>query len=328
MPKPLFIVGTGRCGTTLLSAILNAHPDLHLSQESSFMMVTKRKRYAKSPKAELEWYFQSVPFGWLQLDKEDVLSKIRQGDSYSNCFRAILQVDAIERGKTAWGDKTPGHWMYVQAIRKDFPDAVIVHLVRDPREVVASMLKVPLGSPSFLVNSIYIRWALGCLRKEGGVHHLRLEDLLEQPEQVLRFILDQIELPWDDRLLHHGRYAVNHVRDIPWLVKARRPLEPYVAKRSLPPHQEAWVEWICRSSLMHFGYERYKAPLSLKALIGDVPLAFKSLFHLLRIICFPKACREKELKRWLSHNPKAFDRYPEWNADKVIQASFEMNDDS
>ena len=328
MPKPLFIVGTGRCGTTLLSAILNAHPDLHLSQESSFLMVTKRKRYRKSPTAELERYFQSVPFGWLQLDKEDVLSKIQQNALYSDCFRAVLQADANGRGKTVWGDKTPGHWMYVQAIQKDFPDAVIVHLVRDPREVVASMLKVPFGSPSFLLNSIYTRWTLGCLRKQDGVHHLRLEDLLEQPERVLRFILDQIELPWDDRLLDHDRYAVNHVRDIPWLVKARRPLKPYVAKRSLPPHQEAWVEWICHSQLMHFGYQRHKAPLSFKAWIGDVPLALKSMFHLLRIIGFPKACREKELRRWLAHNPKAFDQYPEWNPDKVIQASFGTTDDS
>ena len=287
------------------------------------MVVAKYKKYTKSPKAELEHYFQSIPFGWLQLDKNDVISRIPKNASYLDSFRAVLETDATRHGKTAWGDKTPAHWIAVKNIRKHFPDAVIINLVRDPRDVVASLLRVPWGSPSFVMNSIYTEWTLRHLRKQVDVHHLRLEDLLGNPEKVLRFILKQIDLPWDDRLLQHDRYSVNDVGGIPWLAQAYKPLKPYAPKRSLPPHQEAWVEWLCRSAFVHFGYKKYATQLSFKALVFDLPLFFKSLIHMMKIFFFPDPVREKELKRWLSHNPKAFNHYPECDSEKATKASFE-----
>ncbi|MDB2685813.1 sulfotransferase [Mariniblastus sp.] len=323
MPKPIFIVGTGRSGTTLLRAILNAHPDLHLSKESSFLVVAKEKKYNRSSKAALERYFQSIPFGWLRLDRNDVLSRIPENASYVDSFRALLETDAARYGKTAWGDKTPTHWMKINSIREKFPDAVIINLVRDPRDVVASLLKVPFGSPSFVMNSIYTELALRHLRKQVDVHHLRLEDLLENPEQILRFILKQIDLPWDDHLLQHDRYSVNDVGGIPWLAKAYKPLQRKVSKRSLPQRQEAWVEWICRSAFVHFGYQKNKTRLSFKALISDLPPFFKSLIHVLKIYFFPCSDRDKEFERWHLHNLKAFDLYPEWDIGRIIEATFE-----
>jgi hypothetical protein len=286
------------------------------------MVVAKYKKYKKSPKAELERYFQSIPFGWLQLDKDEVISRIPENASYSDSFRAVLESDAARHGKTAFGDKTPAHWIAVKNIRKHFPDAVIINLVRDPRDVVASLLRVPWGSPSFVMNSIYTEWTLRHLYKQADVHHLRLEDLLGNPEKVLRFILKQIDLPWDDRLLQHDRYSVSDVGGIPWLAQAYKPLKPYIPKRSLPPDKEAWVELLCRSAFVYFGYKKYATQLSFKTLVFDLPLFFKSFIHMMKIFFFQDPDREKELERWLSHNPKAFNHYPECDSDKAIKASF------
>ena len=147
MTRPLFVVGTGRSGTTLLRALLNAHPDLHLSKESSFMLMTNKKRFKRNFHRELDQYFRTAPFGWLQLPAETVRDRLPPSPSRADAFRAVLQADAARFGKTAWGDKTPAHGLVVGDIFDAFPNAVVVHLVRDPRKVVASLLRMPWGSP-------------------------------------------------------------------------------------------------------------------------------------------------------------------------------------
>ena len=99
MPKPLFIVGSGRSGTTLVRAMLNAHPQLHLSKESSFWAIVRPKKYARNPAKELQRYFRSVPFGWLQMDRDALLQQIPQGASVGDVFRLLLEADSQRYGK-------------------------------------------------------------------------------------------------------------------------------------------------------------------------------------------------------------------------------------
>ena len=53
---------------------------------------------------------------------------------------------AADRGKARWGDKRPGHVRHVDVLRALFPDAQVVHIVRDPRDCVGSLARMPWWS--------------------------------------------------------------------------------------------------------------------------------------------------------------------------------------
>ncbi len=70
----------------------------------------------------------------------------RVGDAaYRAALEAAFQAYAGERGKPRWGDKTPYYINCVDELKRVFPEARIVNLVRDGRDVCLSLLRVPFG---------------------------------------------------------------------------------------------------------------------------------------------------------------------------------------
>ncbi len=70
---PIFIVGTGRSGTTLLRLMRNAHPRIHLTHEASFYPGTRRPlRRAAGGQEWLDVYLRSFAFRWLGIHAADV----------------------------------------------------------------------------------------------------------------------------------------------------------------------------------------------------------------------------------------------------------------
>ena len=59
--SPIFVVGTGRSGTTLLRTMLNAHPRIYLTHEASFYVAEVAARRLDG-RAWLERYFESPSF--------------------------------------------------------------------------------------------------------------------------------------------------------------------------------------------------------------------------------------------------------------------------
>ncbi|MEM7477323.1 MAG: sulfotransferase [Planctomycetota bacterium] len=163
--RPIFIVGTGRSGTTLLRALLNAHPDLHISKESTVYLKVSERKLRRSPREELDRFFTSAPFRWLDLDPADVRKRLAAEYDRKDIFESVLRADAEKNGKVHWGDKTPGHWMCLEDLKMDFPDALIIHIMRDPRQVVPSLMRMPWASPSWLANTLYCERALKALLK-------------------------------------------------------------------------------------------------------------------------------------------------------------------
>lgn len=140
---PIFVVGTGRSGTTLVRMMLNAHPRIHLTHEASFYLLGGLSRKA-TPREWLDRYLATVAFAWLGLDPERV--REAAGDrppSVAVTVRAIMKMQAERHGKVRYGDKTPLHATKLPQIFEDFPGARVVNVVRDPRGGVASLLRMP-----------------------------------------------------------------------------------------------------------------------------------------------------------------------------------------
>lgn len=151
-----FVVGSERSGTTMLRAILDSHPDLAVPPESYFFLPLVRNRSAFEIGSSvavdnLVGYLERNPsFREWGLSVEDVR---RAWDpppvDVPEALRRLYGCYSAERAAMHVGDKTPHHVRVMPEIAEAFPEARFVHLIRDGRDVAASLSGVHFGPSSF-----------------------------------------------------------------------------------------------------------------------------------------------------------------------------------
>lgn len=131
--EKFFIFGHARSGTTLLMRLARLHPEVHCNYQAHFF--TRQpllKSLVNTPEAE-EWLTRKS-------------NRWNQGRDLSPLvLRAaadfILERDAAREGKMIVGDKSPSSTIHGQAVRDMhavYPDAKLVYIVRDGRDVLVS----------------------------------------------------------------------------------------------------------------------------------------------------------------------------------------------
>ncbi len=149
--KPVFIVGAGRSGTTPLQLALNMHPQLGVYGETQAFFVHP-KFGAEADEINLRRllkYWRGIvsncsPFEDL-LDADGIQNRLARSPSYAQVMNLIMGEIAARDGKGRWGEKSPAHVFRLDEIRSCFPNAQIIHIVRDPRGVVCSNIKAFSG---------------------------------------------------------------------------------------------------------------------------------------------------------------------------------------
>ena len=258
---PIFVVGSGRSGTSLLRSMLDAHPDLHLTHEASFYLDPRGERLAADGRAWFDRYSASFSFAFLGVPRSAVLERLPATDTATrrDAVAAVMTAAAEARGKGRWGDKTPAHAQHLGAIAAEFPDARFVHVVRDPRGVVASLARMPWATSSHGLNAFFCAQQVKAVaRFAGDVCTVRLEDLVAEPETELRRVLDHVRADWDPAVLDHAAHGGGaDLPPFPWFAEAARPVGTAAPEPSgLSP---AWIRSVERSNawtLREFGYER------------------------------------------------------------------------
>ncbi|MCB9111234.1 MAG: sulfotransferase [Anaerolineales bacterium] len=131
--EKFFILGHARSGTTLLMRLLRLHPDVHCNYQAHFF--TRKpmlKSLVNTPETE-EWLTRKS-------------NRWNQGRDLSPLvLRAaadfIMERDAAREGKSIVGDKSPSSTIHGQVVRDAhalYPDAKIIYIVRDGRDVLIS----------------------------------------------------------------------------------------------------------------------------------------------------------------------------------------------
>ncbi len=151
--RPIFVLGCPRSGTTLLQLMLHAHPRIAMPPETRFVLTSyearnsfgdlreepNRRALADSIVRERHTLFYD-----LGLDADEVFEKIVEGPpTLGSAIGIVFRGYARRFDKPRWGDKRPGYYQYIPALLRMFPDAQIVHLIRDGRDCVASLLTMP-----------------------------------------------------------------------------------------------------------------------------------------------------------------------------------------
>src|SRR5438046_6156652 len=102
--------------------------------------------------------------------------------------------------KSRWVDGTPGYSFYICGLRKLFPGALFIHIVRDVDAVVRSLLNFDhLAGNNLIANEqrAYEKWLRTvecCTQAERAygsqvVYRLQYSDLINNPESALRSVL-------------------------------------------------------------------------------------------------------------------------------------------
>ena len=193
-PAP-FIVGVPRSGTTLLRLQLDAHPDLALPAETGFGEVARRFEGTAVTRDELLDALTGMPtWADLAMSREalaDLLAEVEEGD-LSKGLRSFYRGYAAARGKTRYGDKTPGHAADMEVLSRVLPEARFIHIIRDGRDVAASLRGLPFAPGDGGMAAIAAEWRDTIWRARRAAAHLphytevRYEDLVTEPEGVLR----------------------------------------------------------------------------------------------------------------------------------------------
>ena len=156
LDAPIFVVGAGRSGTTLLQRLLSAHSRIAIAPETHWLRQAEHRtgrpaaEEPADPEAAFAGYAANLRFRDLGIDQARwrALAEATPGPRLRAGFAALLAAYAERAGKPRVGEKTPGHVFWAQLLLEWFPDARLVVIMRDPRAQAASMMETPWGLPA------------------------------------------------------------------------------------------------------------------------------------------------------------------------------------
>jgi hypothetical protein len=155
----------------------------------------------RNKEAAIREWLQSKAFRVSGLEAIEIEAKVlAECHGAGDFLRIIMEEVARKQGVNRWIDSTPTNVPHMLRIHRDFPDALIVHIIRDARDVALSLDKRswsrPLpwdGKKSLLAAGLYWEWIvrkgrqLGIALKPSYIE-VRYEELVQQPKETLAVI--------------------------------------------------------------------------------------------------------------------------------------------
>ncbi|HLZ84156.1 MAG TPA: sulfotransferase [Caulobacteraceae bacterium] len=183
--RPIFIVGMPRSGSSLIEQILSSHPRVQGMGESNALWTSVEGRFPYPPQAP------------------------REGDHFRRLARRYLEI----LGSGGWShrhrpvDKTLDNHLHVGMIHLMFPQATILHAVRDPVDTGLACWRQLFATGN---ETLYDLGEIGAeqLRYAGMMEHwrkvlpgrvvdVRYEEIIADPEATIRWLVTEVcGLPW------------------------------------------------------------------------------------------------------------------------------------
>jgi protein-tyrosine sulfotransferase len=198
-PDFILIGGAGRSGTTLFRAMLGAHPEIHCGPEAKLVPVMGdlHRQLHRSFDAE---------FLGAGIDSSLIDQALRA--FLATFLRGLHPTKRI-------AEKTPPNLNHMALLGGFFPQARFIHILRDGRAVVESLLRQRWagldGKPlpytqNTTLAARYWRETVQTVRRQaatvpGRFLEVRYEDLVEDPRKEMERVLAFLGEPWDEAVL-------------------------------------------------------------------------------------------------------------------------------
>lgn len=233
-PRAIYVTGHPRSGTTAIAQLLGNFSGLRVSQE----------------------------MGWATKHVKDIQSRKMSLDALLRRYRYEFSRPIIQ---------SPGLVTVLPQLRDRFPLARIAYIVRDPRDVVCSVIAASnrnasddfvIHDPGFIlfdnrwlgidepdpIRSLALRWCycLSAARRVSGISYYRYEDFCEEKVPFIRSLANDLNLtqkcPLGDEIDTQYRGVGKISGPSRWM-------------RMLPPEVVSAIEAICAEEMQRFGYK-------------------------------------------------------------------------
>jgi hypothetical protein len=301
-PEAIFVVGVPRSGTTMMRALLDTSDRISIARENHYMGHVFGRRgarhffrklggdlsndetirrtvdliYSGEYERQAGWRPPSPHWYWLidNIDRDEMERRLLAAErTEKGQFRAFISVYAAKKGKAIWGEKTPTHLNFTDELLEWFPDAKVVHMLRDPRAIYVSdryrrqnrdrwpytwLDKIPLVLESYLLILTVITWRsalrLHSKLKERHPDNYRLfrfEDVVTDPDHTLREVFGfvGVEVPKD---AERPEVAARH-----GMRSSDEGIDPKAASRwreRIHPFAKRFIELALGRSMRRYGY--------------------------------------------------------------------------
>lgn len=225
--KYIVVVGVGRSGTSLLQSMLGSHPLVVSLPETSFL-----RRYCVSRTLSRRLLLEGKD-GVSQTLAEDprwrrtglcadtlVAKSVRTNVPleialYRNMIEEYSGTNADKSTKAEWViDKDPRLIEFLPLVKCAWDEAYVVHIVRDPRDVLLSKKIAQWSRDRHIAHHIFANRVQMRLGRQFGARlfrgryaEIRYEDLITNPRDQLKLLCRAIGLNFDDSMLSFQQTA-------------------------------------------------------------------------------------------------------------------------
>lgn len=214
--QPLFVIGSGRSGNTLVRRVLLASGQIYIPPETYVLgdIIEGWPRSLLLPWRQRVWLFCAqfekhphfATFGLENLNDFAQEAAAQPDRSLRGLIEAFFQFLAVKAGSDVarWGDKTPWNTHHLPSIGRVFPQARFIWLVRDGRDVALSYVKAELYPDLSAAATRWVQANRACTRFARWAPHVRqvkYEDLVSDPERAFAGLFEWAGLDFDAGIL-------------------------------------------------------------------------------------------------------------------------------
>lgn len=272
--RPIFIVGCPRSGTTLLQLMLHAHPAIAIPPENRFLleMYDNREQFGdlreRGNRRKVAQFIVRRRRSKLRdfgLDPDQTLRRIvREAPTVGAAAEVVFRSYAERFGKRRWGDKRPAYIQRLDVVLRLFPDAQIIHIVRDGRDCVSSLKRMPWWEGGSM-SAIRI-WRAAIIKgrrararlPEHAYIEVRYEDLVTNPDVELRRLCAFLDEDFDEAMLEPHRFADVAVPERKvWHSRTAQAVDDAAThrwRRDLEPWELSLFEFVAARQMRLHGY--------------------------------------------------------------------------
>ena len=219
--SPIFITGIYRSGSTLLTRILDAHPDLAVTYETVHFMRFCYQKYNPLTNEKITNLLTQVNE---RINNRHGLSfkvnyvmdilKNKQCIDYAKIYDAIMKtLFILESDASRWGEKTLVAWRQIPSFLEMFPNGKTIIAIRDPRAVLCSFKNFTHEPEPNYLDSIFAYLDLidtiADLQKKISNNSLfifKYENFLDNPKDYCQKICDFLQIEFLPQMLDFKRY--------------------------------------------------------------------------------------------------------------------------
>lgn len=286
----IFVTGASRSGTTMMNRILGAHSKILGTRELHYFGDVCKIDQLNSPQPDDELVKMAAMLT-ARFERGLWKSKVQESDR-TKAVQIVSQIDSQQRtgaelfkvmmnhyanryGESFICEQTPRNIFYIKQLLKTYPDAKFVHMIRDPRAVMASqknrwrqramgrkviplteVIRVKVNYHPWTISKLWLRatnMAIA-MADHPNVLLMKFEDVVSEPEKRVKEICAFLDIDFEEGMLNIPQMGSSHKINEPKAGITKDVVSKW--SDTLDTGEIASCEKLTSSLMSRFGYER------------------------------------------------------------------------